>query len=114
MKNFSIIIIVILVLIIAYLLYDRSRSTCYYLPTDNPNPDFWGRHYWAAIHSIADRIPCSACHDDGKSLFVFSHDLTNIKTGKKIFSLDNFKLWQDRISKIKVDKDGEYSIEEIE
>lgn len=100
MKNLHIIIIVILAIAVIVLLVKNSRKTCFYLPTEGPD---WGPKYWKAIHKIADRIPCSACHDDGVSLFQFSHDLVNIKTKKPLFFPQNFIKWKKYISQISDD-----------
>lgn len=100
MKNWHIIVIVILAVLLAGSLYRQFTSTCYKLPTVS-DPTKFGPYYWSAIHSIADRIPCSMCREDGKSLFVFAHDLVNLKLGKKIFNQENFNKWVDHVVDIK-------------
>lgn len=106
MKNLSTAIIIILAIAVIFLIYKYHEKcagkTCFDLPEHGPN---WGSKYWNAIHTIADMIPCSICHDDGVELFKFSHDLVNYKLGKKIWDQKNFDTWVQKIIDIK-NKEG--------
>lgn len=84
--------------------YIKSKGACYDLPEDGPTT-YWGPKYWAAIHSIAARIPCSLCRDEGAELFSFAHDYVNSKTDKPLFAPDNYNKWLDKFAEIKKKRD---------
>lgn len=107
MKTGNVVLIAVLFLIIGILVASwiiKYNNVCYDLPEHGSTSE-WGPKYWKAIHDIANRIPCSLCREDGKSLFVFAHDLVNIKTEKPIRDEKNFSDWLNKISDIKVQRD---------
>lgn len=100
MKNWHIVVIIVLSVLLLGSLYRQFTYPCFKLPKVS-EPAKFGPYYWSAIHSIADQIPCSVCREDGKSLFIFAHDLVNFKIGKKIFNQPNFEKWLDHVVDIK-------------
>lgn len=92
-----------------------EKVVTYRLPTTTYPPDF-GPFYWKAIHSLVGEVPCPSCREEGKSLFIFAHDVINFKLGKPIFSPENFKYWQNRIATIDITKpktESEIKTEEL-
>lgn len=95
MKNFWIVVLVLLGLVIGVYLY-RNKLVVYSLPRTH-DPETFGPNYWKAIHSLVNKVPCPSCREDGKSLFVFAHDVVNKKIGKPIFDQQNYNKWKDHI-----------------
>lgn len=107
MKNGQVIFIAVLFLVIGILIsawYIKTKNVCYDLP-EHGSTDQWGPKYWAALHDIFRRVPCSLCRQEGEELGRFIHDYVNEKTGKPLFFPDNYSAWLNKFSEIKVKKD---------
>ena len=107
MKTGQIILIAVVFLVIGMLAsswYIKTRNVCYNLPTEG-GPAQWGRHYWFAIHDIADRIPCSICRDEAREIFSAVHDYVNEKTSKSIYDEANYVKWLNKFCEIKSKRD---------
>lgn len=105
MKKVFWIVVVALLIWVIYYYYFKPRYKIYELPL-NPDTNVWGAKYWKAFHSIANRIPCSSCHDEAVSFVSFWHDVVNTKLGKKRYDEANFKQWTDKICEINVSEES--------
>lgn len=79
---------------------NNSDLTCYDLP-NNSEKEVFGPKYWYALHSIANKIPCPSCREDGVKLMRFAHDLVNLKTAKNLYDPLNFEYHVNLIQQIK-------------
>jgi len=52
---------------------------------------FDGSHIWAAIDKEIDKTECETCHEEGKKLISFAHDIVNGRLGKPYFDKKNFE-----------------------
>lgn len=103
MKTGQTIFIAVLFLVIGIVAanwFVKRNRVCYDLP-EHGNRDEWGPKYWAALHNIFSRVPCSLCREEGVELGRFIHDYVNEKTGKPLFFPDNYFKWLNKFSEIK-------------
>lgn len=81
----------------------RTRKNYDVITLSLPNSkdaDIFGPKYWAALHAITDRIPCSICRDKAVPFMSFFHDVVNKETGKELFDKQNFNKHIDMICQL--------------
>lgn len=107
----------ILVLIIIALIYihfrDRSvkkeevkgwETLSFKVPT-TVDPTVFGKYYWNAFHTLADKIPCGGCRGFAEKFMIYFHDLVNVKVGHPIFDRPNYDYFNDSICKLNMGQD---------
>ncbi len=49
-----------------------------------------GSKVWDARKKINDSIECESCKDEASKLETFTHDIVNVRLGKKVFDKSNW------------------------
>lgn len=98
MKTGQVIFISILFLVIGILIsvfYIKATGVYYKLPKHG-TPDEWGKYYWNALSTTAEKIPCGLCRGEAIEMISALHDTINFKLKKDLYDEDNLKKWLDK------------------
>lgn len=80
----------ILAIVLIFIYARNKERVCYALPL-NKDPKIFGPHYWSALHSIVERIPCGECRGFAEKFMVFFHDVINDKLSKPLYNSANYQ-----------------------
>lgn len=98
-KNVLAVLVVLAILVVAgYFIYQNYEEKkkwerlCFALPRTG-DASVFGPYYWDAMHTLANRVPCSICRGYAEKFMVFFHDTVNAKLGKPLHDEANFKFF---------------------